>query len=105
MSWKEATMSNYPKAPIQVDNNLLIKLISKVEQLTNYVKNLETEKQKARSPYMSLKEVCAYTGYGKTWVYDNKDRLGFSKTGGKIRFKRVDIEMFMHETYSKPKSA
>lgn len=86
---------------IEVDKALMYDLISKIDYLTDRFKQLETEIKSHRKPYMTLKEVCEYTGCGKTWIYEHKDKIGFSKSGGKVKFKRVDVEIFMHDTYTK----
>jgi hypothetical protein len=86
-----------------VDNRILLNLISKIEEMGNYVEELKAEAKSKQKPYLTAQELMELTGFGKTWVNDNKQLIGFTTVGGCLRFKRKDVEDFMEQNYFKAK--
>ncbi|AMR34188.1 hypothetical protein A0256_23410 [Mucilaginibacter sp. PAMC 26640] len=98
-----------------METEALQNFISRVEKLDNSVAgsllNLEKTMMDAisklsdtKNKYLSVHEVTQFTGFGKKWVQDHKQDIGFSTVGGCLRFKREDVESFMSQNYFKSKS-
>lgn len=44
---------------------------------------------------MSVKDVMEYTGFGKDWVNEHKENIGYSQPGGRdIRFYKEDVDKY-----------
>jgi len=86
-----------------VDNQLLTSLIAKIDNMGSYIEELKAEAKQKTKPYLTAQELMEITGFGKTWVNDNKHLIGFSSVGGCLRFKRKDVEEFMEQNYFKAK--
>jgi hypothetical protein len=84
-----------------VDNSLLRELISEIKITRDRVNKITEELKQAKKPYLSAQELMEFTGFGKTWVNDNKQLIGFTMAGGCLRFKRKDVEEFMEANYFK----
>lgn len=86
-----------------VDSGLLQSLITQVRELQTTVLNTVAELKDTKKPYLSAQEVMELTGFGKTWLNDNKQHVGFTTIGGCLRFKRKDVEEFIETNYFKIK--
>jgi hypothetical protein len=86
-----------------VDNSLLRELIAEIKVMGERVDRITTQLKEAKKPYLNVQELMELTGFGKTWVNDNKHVIGFSTVGGCLRFKRKDVEALMEENYFKAK--
>ena len=86
-----------------VETKALNALIGSVNTLQETVLNTIAELKEARKPYLTAQELMGLTGFGKTWVNDNKHLIGFTTVGGCLRFKRRDVEEFMEQNYFKAK--
>ncbi|MBB2148837.1 helix-turn-helix domain-containing protein [Pedobacter gandavensis] len=82
-----------------VETELLESLIWTIGDLKNTVQNTVAELKQLKEPYLTTQEVMAITKFGEKWVQDNKDKIGFTLKGGKLIFKRKDVEAFMDEDY------
>lgn len=53
--------------------------------------------------WLSVKEVASEYGMSRQWVYQNKDKIGYTKMspgrGGRVRLARSDVERFMASGY------
>ncbi|MBC7566362.1 MAG: helix-turn-helix domain-containing protein [Pedobacter sp.] len=78
-------------------------LINQFTEMKEFMQKLTDQMYANTKPYLSVTEVCALTGFGKTWVNDNKADIGFSSVGGAIRFKRNDVTEYMEANYFKSK--
>ncbi|QNK61721.1 helix-turn-helix domain-containing protein [Pedobacter sp. PAMC26386] len=81
-----------------VDNELLNSLIAKIEVMGIRFEQISKELNETKSPYMDTQAVMEYTGFKKTWVNDNKHKIGYRMVGGELRFKRKEVESFMEES-------
>jgi predicted DNA-binding transcriptional regulator AlpA len=86
-----------------VETETLMQLVNTVESLKSTVIGMAAELKDTKKPYLSAQEVMAITGFGKTWLNDNKQDIGFSIVGGSLRFKRKDLEEYMEQNYFKTK--
>lgn len=82
-----------------IDNELIETLIAKIQTLDAYVRELKADVDTKSKPYLSSQDLMELTGFGKTWINDNKQFIGYSTVGGCLRFKRSDVEEFMSENY------
>lgn len=87
-----------------VDSTLLQGLISQVKELQATVMTTVAELKESKKPWLTAQEVQEMTGFGKTWLNDNKQLIGFTTIGGCLRFKRADVEDFIEANYFKVKS-
>lgn len=87
-----------------VETAALQALIFSVQDLKSTVLSTVEELKAAKKPYLTTHDVMEITGFGKTWVNDNKQDIGFSMVGGCLRFKRKDVEDYMSQNYFKSKS-
>jgi hypothetical protein len=67
------------------------------ETITKYI----TESERAKKPYLNIKEAIELTGLSKSTLHKYKMVIGYSRPGGVITFKRRDVEEFMEESYFK----
>lgn len=79
----------------------VLELIQKITQLSERVEAMHLDLKDSRKPYLSTQEVMEITGFGKTWLNDNKRDIGYSTVGGHLRFKRKDLEEYMSSNYYK----
>jgi hypothetical protein len=86
-----------------IDNELIINLISKINTLDAYVRELKSEVNSKTKPFLSANELMELTGFSSKWVIDNKDNVGYTTIGNQLRFKRKDVEAFFEKNYIKPK--
>ena len=86
-----------------VDNQILNNLISEISGMKSFIEEMKAELKQKTKPYLTAQELMEITGFGKTWVNDNKHLIGFSSVGGCLRFKRKDVEEFMDQNYFKAK--
>lgn len=88
-----------------VNTEVLESLIGSVTDLKESVLLTMAELKDAKKPYLTANDVMQVTGFGKTWVNDNKHLIGFSTVGGCLRFKRKDVEEYMEQNYFKAKKS
>jgi predicted DNA-binding transcriptional regulator AlpA len=86
-----------------VETRILERLISRIEALEAIVLSNVEELKQNKKPYLSTQELMELTGFGKTWVNDNKQLIGFTTVGGCLRFKRKDVEEYIESNYFKAK--
>ena len=86
-----------------VDAVTLQNLISKIDLLSRQVNQIAKELKAAKKPYLTSAELMELTGFKKDWINDNKQDIGYSMVGGRLRFKREDVEEYMHRNYFKAK--
>ena len=86
-----------------VDDHLLKTLIIEIKTMGERVNQITSELKQAKKPYLTAQELMEFTGFGKTWVNDNKQLIGYTTVGGCLRFRRTDVENFMEENYFKVK--
>ncbi|TBO35946.1 helix-turn-helix domain-containing protein [Pedobacter kyonggii] len=84
-----------------VETAVLKELINKIENLEVMVSATLNQLKDSRKPYLSTEEVRDMTGFGKNWVQLNKNKIGFSKPGKELIFKRSDVDEFMSKNYFK----
>lgn len=87
-----------------VETAVLKQLIDKIENLEGMVTSTLTELKESKKPYLSTEEVMLLTGFKKNWVLLNKAKIGFSKLGKDLIFKRTDVEEFINQNYFKLKN-
>jgi len=86
-----------------VETATLQALIFSVEDMKMTVISTLAELKDAKKPYLTSREVMVLTGFGKKWVNDNKQNIGYSLVGGCLRFTRKDVEEYMSQNYFKSK--
>ncbi|RZK77497.1 MAG: DNA-binding protein [Pedobacter sp.] len=84
-----------------IETAALEALIASVQNLQETVTVALAEVKDTQKPYLSVNEVMELTGFGKSWVNENKAKIGFSSIGGCLRFKRSDVAEFMEANYFK----
>lgn len=87
-----------------VETATLIALIHKVENLEGMVSSTLSQLKDKSKPYLSTTEVTQLTGFSKNWVLLNKEKIGFSKLGKDLIFKRTDVADYIEQNYFKIKS-
>jgi hypothetical protein len=88
-----------------VETATLVELIHKVENLEGMVSSTLNQLRDSRKPYLSAEDVMEMTGFGKKWIQLNKDKIGFSKPGKELIFKRTDVDEFITKNYFKLKTS
>jgi len=86
-----------------VNSELLNNLISKIDIMGAHVEQITEELKQTKKPYLTAQEVMEITGFSRDWVTDHKHDIGCSTKGGKLIFKRKDLEAFIDEDYYKAK--
>lgn len=86
-----------------IETATLQALIGSVEDLKLTVMSTIAELKDSKKPYLTGQELQELTGFGKKWVNDNKQHVGYSMVGGCLRFKRSDVIEFMEQNYFKTK--
>jgi hypothetical protein len=86
-----------------VETKILQALIFSVEDMKMTVISTLAELKDTKKPYLTAQDVMELTGFGKTWVTENKQDIGFTTVGGCLRFKRKDVEEYMNQNYFKAK--
>jgi hypothetical protein len=86
-----------------VETETLNQLIGEVRDMKAFVAKAAYELSESKKPYLSVTEAMQFTGFGKSWVMENKHLIGYSTVGGCLRFKRKDIEAYMEANYFKAK--
>jgi hypothetical protein len=86
-----------------IETPAMLELIEKVVKLSDRVEAIHKELTDAKKPYLTAQEVMELAGFGKTWLNDNKQDIGYSIIGGQLRFKRKDFEAYMETAYFKTK--
>lgn len=87
-----------------IETATLERLINKLDNMESVFTSTIAQLKSTKKPYYTAQEVMEVTGFGKTWLNDNKQYIGFSNVGGCLRFKREDVEEFMNTNYFKAKS-
>ncbi|WP_183567412.1 helix-turn-helix domain-containing protein [Mucilaginibacter sp. SP1R1] len=87
-----------------IETHTLEALINEVRGLKETVVTTISELKETKKPYLTPQDVMQITGFGKTWINDNKQFIGFTTVGGCLRFKRKDVEAYMEQNYFKTKS-
>lgn len=87
-----------------VETATLVALINKVENLEGMVSSTLNQLKDKSKPYLSTAEVMLLTGFSKNWVLLNKDKIGFSKLGKDLIFKRSDVADYIEQNYFKIKT-
>lgn len=87
-----------------VAEQLIVDLVNKIDATSRRVEELAAELKDSRKPYLTAIEVQELTGFGKSWLNDNKQDIGFTTIGGCLRFKRKDVEEYIEANYYKVKS-
>jgi len=86
-----------------VETKALQSLIRQIESLQETVLRSLDELKELKKPYLNVAETMELTGFSKSWVNNNKAKIGFCSVDGSIRFKRADVEAFMNLNYFKSK--
>lgn len=86
-----------------VSTEILSSLISKIDMMGAQVEQITEELKQTKKPYLTAQEVMDITGFSRDWVTDHKHDIGCSTKGGKLIFKRKDLEAFIEEDYYKSK--
>jgi hypothetical protein len=86
-----------------IETPIMLDLIEKVAKLSDRVEAMQNELIDKSKPYLTAQEVMEIAGFGKTWLNDNKQDIGYSMVGGCLRFKRKDLEAYMETNYFKTK--
>jgi hypothetical protein len=87
-----------------VETEVLQALIVKLDRVEKLFTDTAAQLKETKKPYLTAQEVMEVTGFGKSWLNDNKQNIGFSTVGGCLRFKRSDVEAFMSTNYFKTKA-
>ena len=54
------------------------------------------------SPYLTVEGACAYLGRSRGWLRRHRDRIGWYAEGGRVYFKRADLDAFRSTSYMRP---
>lgn len=84
-----------------VETAVLKQLIDKIENLEHMVSSALNQLKDFQKPYLSAEDVREMTGFSKNWIQLNKNKIGFSKPGKELIFKRKDVEEFLEQNYFK----
>ena len=85
---------------IEVDKYWLMDLITKIEDLTAYVKKAEKlQRDYEYSRFLTPQEVSKLIGFSVSWIERRHEEIGCSNFNGNRRFKRIDVEAFMELYY------
>lgn len=87
-----------------IETETLNKLISRIDRLENEIMHAIEKMNDSNRKWLTSREVMIETGFGKTWLNDNKHVIGCSVIGGCLRFKRSDVDAFIEANYFKVKS-
>lgn len=87
------------EAVVIVERSVLEKLISEIGEMKSQVREIAKERNDLAKPLMTVKEVCEFLGKGSTWLDANKEKIGFTRAGGELRFRRKDVEAYLEEGY------
>jgi hypothetical protein len=60
-----------------VETPTLLELIQKIVQLSERVEAMHLDLKDTKKPYLSAQEVMEITGFGRSWLNDNKQDIGF----------------------------
>jgi len=86
-----------------IETEAVLLLISKIEKLSDRVEGMADELKQSKRPYLTAQEVMDITGFSRDWITDHKFDIGCSTKGGKLIFKRKDLDAFIEEDYYKSK--
>jgi hypothetical protein len=87
-----------------VEAGLIERLIKQNQDLQIAVLEAIADLKNTKKTWYTAQEVMELTGFGKSWLNDNKKLIGFAMVGGCLRFKRQDVEDFIEANYFKVKS-
>lgn len=83
------------------ETEAVYELLTEIKAMRLQVQEMHAELKEAKKPYISAQELMELIGFGKKWVNDNKQHIGYSMVGGCLRFKRSDVIEFMDSNYYK----
>jgi hypothetical protein len=86
-----------------VSTEILTSLISKIDMMGAHIEQVTEELKQTKKPYLTAQEVMEITGFSRDWITDHKHDIGCSTKGGKLIFKRKDLDAFIEEDYYKSK--
>ena len=87
-----------------IETATLKDLIFQLQDLKQTVSVALSDLKEKSKPYITSQELMDLTGFGKTWVNDNKALIGFTTVGSHLRFKRKDVEEYIEKNYYKLKT-
>jgi hypothetical protein len=76
-------------------------ITNEIRGMHHMVTSMGRELQDLKSKWMTTKQVCTYINKHETWVFRNKEILGYSKKAGTLLFKRTSIDEFIDSGYFK----
>lgn len=84
-----------------IETETLNELFTRLTNLEKTVTETISELKEAKKPYLNSEEVMELVGMGKSWLNENKAKIGYSTLGSHLRFKRKDVEEFIEANYFK----
>lgn len=86
--------------------------MTQLQAKNNYIKKIVFIVEKSETGYGACSKyennlittMGDLTGFGKSWLNENKQDIGFTMIGGCLRFKRKDVEEFIDANYYKVKA-
>lgn len=85
------------------ETEAVLELLNQLKTMNVRIEEMYSELKDLKNTYLTTEDVMAFTKFGKKWVQDNKDRIGYTMIGGHCRFKRKDVIEFMESGYYKGK--
>ena len=79
--------------------------MSELEQLSNQVEHLQVILNSGVATtkvWLSSEEAQIRLNCERSWLNENRNKIGFSKRGHKVWYKTSDIDEFIERTYNKP---
>jgi len=59
---------------------------------------------KVEDKYLTVAEALEYVGFGKTWLNERADKIGYYQAGTDRRFKRADLDAYMAKHFIQRKT-
>lgn len=59
---------------------------------------------KVEDNYLSIDEASQYLGFGKSWISERQEEIGYYQDGKDRRFKRADLDAYMANHFIKRKT-
>ena len=87
-----------------IETPVMLELFKKIETMSQRIEIIAAELKEAKKPWLTTEDVMTMTGFGKTWINNNKQVIGYSTIGNCLRFKQADVEEFIEANYFKVKA-
>jgi hypothetical protein len=77
-------------------------LIDAIKRSNELIAELTSTKN-VDDKYLCVEEVTQYIGFGKTWLFERQEDIGYYQDGKDKRFKKTDIDAYMAKYFIKSK--